>query len=448
MVDAESMAGTSHTWVATRALDRARRDRGVDLTTALLMGILVVLFYAAAVGIERLFGRTGPPGLVLSVVVTAVVAIAFEPVRIRTRRMLARMVHADGRSRAEMLSGFSASVAGRYPIVELPQRIAAIVGEGTGALHAEVWLIVNGRPERAATWAADGASNAPIGHPDETGLTRHQVQVRDRGELLGRLILVTTTDHRLSIVERRLVDAVAAHAGLLLRVAGLRVQLQRRLADLQQRSADLRRSRRELVARQDFERKRLERNIHDGAQQELIALLVHLRLVQTLLGRAPDRAFGLLAGQAEAFRTTIATLTELAHGLYPQALTEQGPVPALRAIARRSPVAVALTAHDLPRLPADLEATIYFCVVEALQNAAKHAADSGIRIDIRATGTRIDIGVADDGVGFDPGQVTPGRGLANIRDRVESLGGRLQLSSKPGRGTRLDIDLPTSSEPG
>jgi signal transduction histidine kinase len=438
------MAGTSRTPVATRALDRVRRDRGVGVLTALAMGVLVVLVYAAAVGVERLFGRTGPPGLILSVAVTAAVSIAFEPVRVRTRRLLARLVHADGRSRAEVLSGFAASVAGRYPVIELPQRIAAVVGEGTDALRSEVWLMVNGRLERAATWVADGAANTT----DDTGLARHQVEVRDRGELLGRLILFTTAGDRLSTVERRLVYAVADQSGLLLRVTGLRVELRRRLADLQQRSADVRRARRDLVVRQDAERKRLERNIHDGAQQEVIALLVNLRLVQTLLGRAPDRAVGLLAGQAEAFRTTISTLTELAHGLYPQTLTEQGPVPALRAIARRSLVAVALTADELPRLPADLEAAIYFCAVEAMQNAAKHASVSGIRIDIRFRGTRLAIDISDDGVGFDPQQVSPGQGLANIRDRVESLGGRLQLTSDPGRGTRLDIELPMPSEAG
>jgi signal transduction histidine kinase len=278
------------------------------------------------------------------------------------------------------------------------------------------------------------------------GLTRHDLEVRDRGELFGRLTMLTAPGHRLTSVERRLVEGVAAQSGLLLRVAGLRVARRRRLADLEQRSNDLRLARRDLVTRQDAERKRLERNIHDGAQQEVIALLVNLRLVQTLLGRAPDRAIGLLGAQADSFRSAMDTLAELAHGLYPQTLTDDGPVAALRVAAGRSPVAVTLTADTLPRLPADLAATLYFCAVEAMQNAAKHAAAGEIRIDIRVDpGGPIELVIADDGLGFDESRITAGRGLANVRDRVESVGGRLRLTSRPGRGTRMDIELPTSS---
>ncbi|HEY7812256.1 MAG TPA: ATP-binding protein [Nakamurella sp.] len=446
------MSEPAHASVASRALDRARRDRGIGLATALVMGALVVLVYAAAVGIAAALGGTGPPGLVLSVVATAVVALAFEPVRGRTRRVLARLTHAAGPSRAQVLAGFPDSVAGRYPIAELPRHIAAVVGEGTGALRTEVWLLVNGRLERSASWTADGAPagadrpGAESGEVADGGLTRHDLEVRDRGELFGRLTMLTAPGHRLTSVERRLVEGVAAQSGLLLRVAGLRVARRRRLADLEQRSNDLRLARRDLVTRQDAERKRLERNIHDGAQQEVIALLVNLRLVQTLLGRAPDRAIGLLGAQADSFRSAMDTLAELAHGLYPQTLTDDGPVAALRVAARRSPVAVTLTADTLPRLPADLAATLYFCAVEAMQNAAKHAAAGEIRIDIRVDpGGPIELVIADDGLGFDESRITAGRGLANVRDRVESVGGRLRLTSRPGRGTRMDIELPTSS---
>ncbi|HEY5879164.1 MAG TPA: ATP-binding protein [Nakamurella sp.] len=452
------MSGSTGDTAASRALARdpgarrdpsARRDRGIGVATALVMGALVVLVYAAAVGVERLFGRTGPPGLVLSVVVTAVVALAFEPVRVRTRLMLTRLTHGGGPSRAQVLAGFADSVAGRYPIAELPQHIAAVVGEGTGARRTEVWLLVNGRLERAASWTAGGAGADRPGTDSgeaEGGLDRHELDVSDRGELFGRLTMLTAPGHRLSSVERRLVEGVAAQSGLLLRVSGLRVERQRRLADLEQRSNDLRRARRDLVTRQDAERKRLERNIHDGAQQEVIALLVNLRLVQTLLGRASDRAVGLLGAQADSFSSTIDSLAELAQGLYPRTLTEDGPVPALRVAAGRSPVPVTLTADTLPRLPTDREATLYFCAVEAMQNAAKHAAADQIRIDIRdGPGGHVRMVIADDGRGFDESRITPGRGLANVRDRVESVGGRLRLTSSPGRGTTLDIELPASS---
>ena len=435
--------------VATRAIDRARRDRGVGLATALVMGILVVLAYAAAVGIERLLGRSGPPGLVTSIVVTAIVAVAFEPARSRTRRLLARLTRADARSRTRALAGFLDSVAGRYEIAELPRRIAAVVGESTGAERTEVWMTVDGRLEAAASWTpADQppADQAPAVTGPVAGATRHEFEVRDRGDRLGRLVVVTPVGHGLTATERRLVDAVAAQAGLLLRVAGLRVELQRRIDDLERRSADLRLARRALVTRQDAERQRLERNIHDGAQQEVIALLVNLRLVQTLQLRAPERADKVLDAQAEAFDSAVATLEELARGLYPRLLTEQGAVPALRAAARRSPVPVTVSADELTRLPADLEATVYFGVLEAIQNASKHAGARRIRVEVHRAGSLVTAAVDDDGAGFDPAETAPGRGLANIRDRVESIGGRLTVAAAPGRGTRLSFELPTPGE--
>lgn len=426
--------------VATRALDRARRDRGVGLATALVMGVLVVLAYTAAVGIERLVGRTGPPGLASSVVVTAVVALAFEPVRRRTRRLLGRLTHADDRSRAQVLAGFLDSVGGRTEVVDLPRRIAMVVGEGTGAERTEVWVTVNGELEAAASWEPDRSGPAG-GLPGEP--VRHEFDVRDRGDRLGRLIVAMPAGQGLTTTERRLVDGVAAQSGLLLRVAGLRVELRRRIDDLEQRSADLRRARRALLARQDAERRRLERNIHDGAQQEVIALLVNLRLVQTLLGRAPDRAGKVLDAQAAAFDSAVQTLGELARGLYPRILTEQGPVAALRSAARRSPVPVTLAVDEIPRLSADLEATLYFGVLEAMQNASKHAAAEGIRVDVHRLDRLIKADISDEGIGFDPDGTTAGRGLANIRDRVESIGGRLTVTSAPGRGTRIGFELPT-----
>ena len=436
------MAGRARGSVRTRVLDRARRDRGVGLATAVAMVLLVAAVYAAAVGVAALFGRTGPPGLALSILATAVVALAFEPVRTRTRRALQRLLHVDGRSRAQLLAGFADSVAGRYPIAELPEHIAAVVGEGTGALRTEVWLVVNGRLDLAAAWSADR------GQPPGAGSAEHSLDVRDRGELLGRLTVITTADHRLTVTERRLVEGVAARSGMLLRVAGLRVELQRRLTDLQRRSTELRQSRRDLVARQDAERKRLERNIHDGAQQEVIALLVNLRLVQTLLDRAPDRATGLLDAQDEVIRSTISTLQELARGLYPRALTEHGPVAALRQVAERSPVRVTVTADDLPRLPTDIEAALYFCCVEALQNSAKHASAGHVEIVVgSAPAGGVHIEIHDDGVGFEPDLVARGRGLANVRDRVESLGGWLLVTSTTGTGTALEIEIPIERVP-
>jgi signal transduction histidine kinase len=305
------------------------------------------------------------------------------------------------------------------------------------------------RLEPAAEWPESTATSSARQPPAEE--QRHSLDVIERGELLGRLTVVTRPGQDLSPVERRLFAGVAAQAGLILRVAGLRTELQQRLAELEQRSGDLRRSRREIVTRQDAERQRLERDIHDGAQQEVLALLVNLRLAQTLLGRAPDRAVGVLAQQAAATRATIRTLEELSRGLYPATLGKSGPVPALRAAAARGAVPVTIIAPELPRLPGHVETTLYFGCLEALQNAAKHASATQVTVHVRplASGNGDGIGgveaqIIDDGVGFDAtgAGFIAGRGLQNLRDRVDAAHGALDITSAPGAGTRLVFSVP------
>jgi signal transduction histidine kinase len=186
------------------------------------------------------------------------------------------------------------------------------------------------------------------------------------------------------------------------------------------------------VSRQDAERKRLERNIHDGAQQEVLALLVNLRLTQTLMSRKPERAAKLLAEQATAAHATIDTLTALSSGLYPRLLTESGPVVALRSAVSIGPIPVTLTATEVPRCSPEVEAAVYFCCLEAVQNAGKHSSASSITIDIHGGPDigSIEFIVHDDGRGFTVSRV-PGNGLANIRDRIESLQGTVTITSIP-----------------
>jgi len=255
--------------------------------------------------------------------------------------------------------------------------------------------------------------------------------------------VVLRDGQQLTPVEERLFAGLAAQSALALRTAGLREELERRLAELEQRAEDVRAARRDLVARQDAERQRLERNIHDGAQQRVIALLVSLRLTQTLLNRSPDRAGALLADQAEAAGATVDTLDALARGLYPSLLTEAGPEAALRAIAQLSPIPVTLTSVGVRRYPPQVEATVYFCCLEAVQNASKHSAATAITIDLRGQADGIAFTVADDGRGFVLGRSAGG--LANMRDRVESLQGTVTVESAPGRGTVVSARVPAGA---
>jgi signal transduction histidine kinase len=221
-----------------------------------------------------------------------------------------------------------------------------------------------------------------------------------------------------------------------LRGARLRAELEDRLATLSTRADELRISRERLVDAHDAERRRLERDIHDGAQQHLVALAVNLRLAQSLAATSPERAAQVLREQSEAARETIATLTQLSRGIYPRLLDEEGLVPALQAAAVTSAVDVRVDAPDLPRLPRPVEAAMYFCCLEALQNAAKHADARAVTVafDLPDAGM-LRMRVTDDGRGFDPETSEPGAGLANMRDRMDAVGGRVTVTGVPGSGT-------------
>ncbi len=426
--------------VARTAADRIRQDRGLGLLTALAMAVFVVGVYALIVlGAGTLLGTSGAPSLWLSVLATAIVAMAFEPVRRAVRQSLARALHQDRVAPYQVLARFPATVTGSFPAAELPGRMAAVLAEGTGAERAEVWLTVHGRLELAAVWPPRPAA-APL-IVDEG--RRRSLAVRERGELLGRLTVVLREGQQLTPVEERLFAGLAAQSGLTLRVAGLRTELEQQLANLERRSTELRTARRDLVARQDAERKRLERNIHDGAQQEVIALLVNLRLAQTLLGRSPERGARLLSEQVAAAKATIETLTALSRGLYPRLLTDAGPVAALAAAVASGPIPVDLTSGDLPRCEPAVEAAMYFCALEAVQNATKHSGASRITIDIRnpSGSGLIELTVTDDGGGFALDRPSVG-GLANIRDRIESVQGTVSIVSNVPTGTTVRALIP------
>ena len=188
------------------------------------------------------------------------------------------------------------------------------------------------------------------------------------------------------------------------------------------------------------ERRRLERNLHDGAQQRLVALALDLSLVQAKIEADPDGAAHLLAAAREELALAIEELRELARGLHPPILTERGLRPALESLARRAPIPVRLEAPLSQRLPEAVEAAVYYLVAEALTNAAKHArAESAIvRLTVCGGCARIEIG--DDGVGG--AKVRDGGGLRGLAERLEGLGARLEVDSPPGEGTTLTGEIP------
>ena len=262
--------------------------------------------------------------------------------------------------------------------------------------------------------------------------------VQHRGELLGALSLVKPRGDDVRPAERQLLRDLASQAGLVLRNVRLTEDLRVRLVELQE-------SRQRLVTAQDEERRRLERNIHDGAQQQLVALSVKARLLKTLTrkdrGKAEELADQLQADTQDALQD----LRDLARGIYPPLLADQGLAAALEAQARKAAVRVEIQPDGIGRYPQEAEATAYFCVLEALQNAAKYADPTSVEVRLHEEDGALRFVVTDDGAGFDVATTPRGAGLQNMADRVEALGGELSIVSAPGSGTTVTGRIPVSS---
>ncbi len=415
---------------AIAIVTRRLYDIDVVINKTLVYGALAAFITAVYVGIVVGIGAaigqgTSKPNLGLSILATAVVAVAFQPVRERIQRFANRLVYGKRATPYEVLSEFGHRMAQSYAADDVLPRMARILGEGTGAKEARVWLSVSGELHPAAAWPDTGGD----GHARRSD-TNLSVPVLHQGEELGALSITKAPGERLSPAEEKLTTDLASQAGLVLRNVKL--------------IEDLKASRVRLVQAQDYERRRIERNIHDGAQQQLVALNVQLGLAKGLTSDA-KKLDEVLAQLQEDTNQALADLRDLARGIYPPLLQDKGLAVALEAQARRSPLPVAVRADGIGRYPQDVEAAVYFCTLEALQNVAKYAGASQATVTITETAGSLTFEVTDDGVGFDTASTSYGTGLQGMADRLAALGGDLELTSSSGeliRGrvpvTRLD----------
>jgi signal transduction histidine kinase len=402
-----------------------------------LAGFITAVYIALVVGVGQTIGQHGNAGFGLSILATAVVAVAFQPVRERVQRLANRLVYGKRATPYEALSAFADQLGATVPAEDLLPQLARVLADATGAARTQVWLADGGVLRLQAAYpAAEDAERRrqaialpPRRLPEFAGATM-AFEVSHGGERLGALTLAKRPGEALTPVEGRLAAQLAAQAGLVLHNAGLTGQLKERLAEL-------RASRKRIVEAADGERRRLERNIHDGAQQQLVALAVMARLAETAVDSDKEGARAMVI-QAQADATdALENLQDLARGIYPPLLGEQGLAAALEARARKSPVPVTVEAEGLGRYPQEAEAAVYFCVLEALQNIAKYAAASRATVRLAAVAGALEFSVTDDGTGFDAGTAGYGTGLQGMADRVAALGGDLQLRSQPGHGTTV-----------
>src|SRR6266540_225205 len=306
-------------------------DIDLVINKTLVYGSLAIfitaVYVAIVVGIGSLAQHGARPSLGLSIAATAVVAVAFQPVRARVQRLANRLVYGQRATPYEVLADFAGRMAGIYAVEDLLPRMARILAEGTGAARADVWL-------------------------------------------------------------------------------------------------------------------RSERNIHDGAQQQLVALAIKLSITESMIGTDTDGERELLAELRQDTAGAVEDLRDLARGIYPPLLAGKGLVAALEAQARKAPVPASVTADGVGRYPQELEAAVYFCVLEALQNVAKYAGATRAEVRLTASGHDLEVEVTDDGAGFDPGSKAHGTGLQGMADRLHAHGGSLDVRSSPGAGTTILGRLP------
>jgi signal transduction histidine kinase len=295
------------------------------------------------------------------------------------------------------------------------------------ALHDPSLTLAYWLPEQGRYVDSEGQ---PVELPRDDSASTTTIVERD-----GRRVAALVHDAALG-EDPELVEAVCAAAGLALENERLQAELRAHLDEL-------RASRVRIVEAADAERRRLERDLHDGTQQRLVSVSMALGLAESKLGSDPEGARKILDETRQTLGTTLQELRELSQGIHPGILTERGLGPALQELAYGSPVPIELSVPIEERLPEPVEAAAYYVVAEALTNVAKYASASSVSVRVGSRNGQAVVEVSDDGVGgADPAR---GSGLRGLADRVEALGGRLAVESPPGEGTRLRAEIPCGS---
>jgi signal transduction histidine kinase len=395
-------------------------DIDVVVNRTLVYMTLTVLLAAAYAATALLLGTALGRGSAWTTAgATLAAALCFRPLRARVQDAVDRRFNRSRYDALLRIGEFMDSLrAGRAA----PEAIEGLLGELVGDPRLELRLFlpdggryVDTRGMPAADLPGDDRQQTPIeraGAP--VGMVLHQPARSDDPELLPRLVEA---------------------GGLAIEIARLRAELRRRLAEVEA-------SRARIVAAGDQERRRIERDLHDGAQQRLVSIGLAMRHAQhELAGDEPDRAGHTLDSAVDELTMAIKELRELAHGL-PPAQLEAGLAPALRELAGRAPVPVEVQATAV-QLPSGVEAAAYFIACEGLTNAVKHARASKVVLGASEHGGTLVVSVSDDGIGG--ASTGDGSGLSGLSDRVAAQGGTLMLRSEPGRGTTLTVELPCGS---
>ena len=450
----------------------------------LLVQVLAVTGFAATVALIYLvviLGLGRPPAdsadrqlLGLSMVAAAVAAISFAPARERLTDWANRQVFGARQAPDEVLRTFGSRMTRAISMDELLLQLAESLRKTMALASAEVYTGMGDVLERTAAVPDTGPRSLIVGSRERPIIARAGVSghawasvwlpgvadgsangaaagagqlrvapVSHGGELLGLIVVRRpAAADPFSAEDDRVLTELARQVGLALHNARLDTELQTTLDELRNQADELRRSRARIVASADAERRRVERDLHDGAQQHLVALAVNLRLARDVVTDDPEAAASMLDLLADEVKATIQELRDLAHGIYPPLLADGGLGEALRAAGRRSPLPVTVTADGLGRYSLEIESAVYFCCLEALQNAAKHAAGASVDVRVWESSGGLLFSVADDGPGFDVAHARNGHGYVNMADRLGAIGGTVRWESEIGKGSQVRGSVP------
>ncbi len=383
---------------------------------------LVYVIVAATAGAAA--GTLLPVGW--AVAIGLIVAVAFQPVRTRLEGLADRWVFGAKTDATQLVVGLGESLAGTYNLDTLLPRMRATLEDGMGLRWVRIRLLPGGD---------EGETRDPDQQPVLT------VPIDVDGERIGLIECGPKLSGHLTAADAAILQTFARQAGMAVRNVRLK-------EELEHQAALLRTSRARIVHAQEQERRRIERNIHDGMQQDLTSLIGLSGHARQEFEHDPDGVGDDLEAMQEGLRRVLADLRELAQGIHPSVLSDRGLLVAIETLAGRHPVPVAIRADAslrALRLPDELEGAAYFTIAEALANTLKHSRADRLDVELRENDDRLIVRVSDNGEGFDAAAAR-GTGLTNLRDRVAAVGGAIQIETSPSAGTTVIAEFPLSGE--
>jgi signal transduction histidine kinase len=395
---------------------------------------ITAAYIAIVVGVGALLG-SGRSDTTLQIVATAAVAIAFQPARQRIQHVANRLVYGKRATPYEVMAAFGHRMAVVPSVDDVLPDMAESAARGVGASAARVTLVLGDGGARSVTWPA-GES---IGEPT------FSLPVGHGGERIGEIAIVKPANEPLRPAERSLLEDLAANAGPALHNVLLASDLEAKANELAIQTREIERSRQRLVTARDAQRRRLERELRDGVGTELADIRDEIGSDAERVSAEPglvERSLDELGARANV---ALEELRDVARGIFPPLLIDRGLGAALDALARKAGPATTVSIQPAVlagRFDPASENAVYFCCVQAVQNAQRHAPGANVTIEIGTDEEALAFVVRDDGPGFDPALMEAREGMQIMTDRVAALGGTITVESAPGRGTTVTGRVP------